>query len=97
MNTQTTKAKQLKYAQLIDQSQQALQEEEKAFKVESARLDLEASINVTKRDLALAKKALDASQKASPYSVQKESELTDKVEGLQKGLDFAEKILKERF
>lgn len=93
--TQLKKA--VKYKELISQSQEQLQEEEKDLQVQAAKSDLEMTIATTKRDLSNAKRDYEKSKRANPYSVVKERNQLDIVIALEEGLKFAEAILKERF
>jgi hypothetical protein len=58
---------------------------------------LEVTVATTKKDLASAKRRLAAAKSNVPYSVQLEFDAHQEVEGLEKALAFAEKILLERF
>lgn len=58
---------------------------------------MEVDISQTKYDLAEAKTKLANVQRKVPYNVQEEIKLHLEVEALEQGLEFAEKVLKERF
>lgn len=87
----------LKYRDLISKSPEVQQLEERELREQEAKSSLEVSIATTKRDLALAKSRLEATKSAIPYNVSEELKIVEEVEGLERGLAFAERILKERF
>jgi hypothetical protein len=58
---------------------------------------LEVTIATTKKDLASARRELIAAQSAVPYNVQYELDAYQQVQGLESALDFAERILLQRF
>jgi GTP-dependent phosphoenolpyruvate carboxykinase len=93
----STVKKQLKYADLIFQSDDQIKLEEKELTIQKSKSQLEVDIAQTKVDLSSAKQALAASQRAIPYSIHAEITATKKVESIEAGLEFATKILKERF
>lgn len=86
-----------KYADLINKSQSQLQSEELDLKVQEAKSNLEVTIATTNRDLAVAKRALDATKCAVPYNVQSELNANNAVVELENGLAFAQQVLAERF
>jgi hypothetical protein len=54
-------------------------------------------ISQTKYDLAKAKQKLLDVRRSNPYSVHKEIEVSQEVNSLENGLEFALLVLKERF
>lgn len=58
---------------------------------------MEVTIATTKRDLARAKQDLAKTQSQVPYNVHAEIDAQATVDSLQYGLEYAERILKERF
>jgi hypothetical protein len=58
---------------------------------------LEVTIATTNLDLANAKQNLLKTQCAIPYSVNAEAAASEEVDALEKGLEFAKRILEERF
>ena len=95
MSTKKTEA--LKYKDLISKSEQQIQSEELDLKVQESKSHLEVTIATTKRDLARAKQDLAKTQSQVPYNVHAEIDAQANVDSLQYGLEYAERILKERF
>jgi hypothetical protein len=87
----------VKYRDLISRSEEALQLEQLELNVQVAKSELEVSISQTKLDLSLAKQKLENSKRAIPYSIQCELVAFKEVESLELGLEYAERVLKERF
>jgi len=93
----TEKKEVLKYKELIAKSNDQLEEERIQLKVEKAQQDVQAVITETKGYI------LDLKSKVSElilsddfdYSIYSEAE--EELEMYQKGLEKAEKFLKERF
>lgn len=54
-------------------------------------------ISQTNLDLANAKQALAKTKRAIPYDVSKEIKAYEKVKSLEGGLEYAKKVLEERF
>jgi GTP-dependent phosphoenolpyruvate carboxykinase len=92
-----TKKSVLKYGDLISMSQSELQLEELELKVQEAKSTLEVTIATTNRDLAKTKQRLTACQRAVPYSIQDEIDAFEEVKSLETALDYAKKVLRERF
>ena len=90
-------AKLQSYKSLISKSQQEIQSEELDLKVQEAKSSLEITVSTTKRDLAVAKKEFSKTQSACPYDILSEIQAKQRVESLEAGLAYAEKVLKERF
>lgn len=87
----------LKYKDLINQSSADIAQEELDLKVQTTKSDLEVIAATNRRDLAAAKRKVIEAQRAYPYSIQAELDAIKEVDSLQKGLDFVEKVLTERF
>lgn len=86
------------YRDLIaPKSQNEQLKEELDLKVTESKASLEVTIATTKKDLATAKRRLDAAKSAYPYSVQNEMDAAEEVEQLERGLQFAINVLEERF
>ena len=62
-----------------------------------AKSSLEVSIAQTKLDLSKAEVKLSEAKRAVPYSIQEELNAYKEVTALKKGLEYAEKVLLERF
>lgn len=91
----TTKV--LKYVDLISKSAKDLEKEELELKVQESKSALEIDIATTNRDLALARKQLVQAQCACPYSLQAEIDAMSQVSELEAGVEFAKRVLAERF
>jgi hypothetical protein len=65
--------------------------------VQKAKSGLEVAIAQTRLDLAEANQKLADTKRAIPYSLKAELTAYQEVEELQSGLDYAEKVLTERF
>jgi len=89
--------KKVSYASLISKTEKELEKEELELKVQTSKSNLEIQIATTNKDLADAKRRLLAAQSAYPYNVQEELTITEEISSLELGLDFAKKILSERF
>lgn len=92
-----TQEQQLKYKDLISQSTEDQQSEQLELDVQVAKSQLEVDIAQTKVDLAKAKVKFAETQRANPYSVQSELAAKGLVDSLQEGLNYAQKVLTERF
>jgi len=98
MNTENQKPeKALKYEDLISQSEENKRSEQIQLDVQKAKSGLEVAIAQTKLDLAEANQKLSNSKRAVPYSLKAELKAYQEVEELQSGLDYAQKVLTERF
>jgi hypothetical protein len=86
-----------KYIDLISKDAKETALEELKFRAEEAQHDVTGAILETKKQLAQKKNALAKAQRAVPYSLQGEINLTVEIEVLKKGLSIAEDILKTRF
>ena len=87
----------LKYKDLISQSEGENQQEELELNVQISKSKLEVDISQTNLDLANAKQALAKTKRAIPYDVSKEIKAYEKVKSLEGGLEYAKKVLEERF
>lgn len=97
-STNTRTVKTLSYRELIAPKLASDElKEELDLKVIQSKADLEVTIATTKKDLAAAKRRLDACTKAFPYSVALEMNASEEVDALQKGLDFAINVHQARF
>lgn len=97
MSTPKPTTKVLKYVDLISKSAKDLEKEDLELKVQESKSQLEIDIATTNRDLANARKELSLAQSACPYILQNEIDAMQNVESLTNGLEFAKRILVERF
>ena len=97
--TEQSKAVQpeLKYKDLIRQSQQQQEEEQFQFQVEQAEQQLLSDISATKLSLSSAKKELSEAKRAYPFSSTNIINAMQKVEGLENGLAILENLKSELF
>ena len=65
--------------------------------MQEAKSTVEITIAKTKKDLAVAKRKLEACKSANPYDLQSELNAYSEVKALEDGLTYAEAVLKERF
>ena len=85
---------------LIDRLQKSAEEksqEELSYKVEQAKLQLQADKLATKKSLAEAKKNLDAKYTSDIFSPKDIVQLKDSIESLEKGLAALETLESELF
>lgn len=87
----------LKYKDLLSQSAEEVQSEQLDLDVQTAKSQLEVDIAQTKLDLSKAKIAFNEAKRANPYSIQCEITAKALVDSLEKGLEYAQKVLTERF
>lgn len=87
----------LKYANLLQQSQQEKDNQELEFQVEAAKQQLEADILATKRELAIENKKLLEAKSSRTFNSQKIIDVQIKIEGLQDGLARLNNLLAELF
>ena len=87
----------LKYSQLLDQSQQELDQQEKSFQVEQANLQLQSDISATNQSLLSAKKDLAAAYITKPFSSQAIISAQDKVTILEAGIKRLSELQKQLF
>lgn len=95
MSTKTVKSE--KYIDLISQNAKEADKEQNEFLNEEARLQVQTSILETKKAIATAKRELNDTKKAKPYSLEAEVKATQKVNNLEAGLKIAQDIEKARF
>ena len=93
----TTKVTSVKYADLIQQSQQEKDQLELSFQVEQAKLDLKQDIVATGRSLAEAKIHLLRVKSRTPFDSQSVVSAQIKVEGLEEGLSRLNALESELF
>lgn len=65
--------------------------------VQRAKSVVELAVAKTNLDLAEAKQRLAEAKRANPYSLEAEIAAFNEVEGLEGGLEYAQKVLEERF
>ena len=83
---------QLKYADLIQQSQQELDQADVQYKVEEAKLQLQGDILVTKQSLTKAEKVLVEATRAYPFNPKAVVEAQVEVEAFKDGLGRLEAL-----
>jgi len=88
---------QLKYKDLISKSDTQIQSEQVALDVQKAKSTLEVSIAQTALDLAEATQRFNNAKGANPYSLQAEINAYQEVNSLKEGLEYAKKVLEQRF
>jgi len=86
-----------KYIDLISQNAKEADKEAKIFANEEASLSVQASILETKKAISAAKRELNSTKRAEPYSLENEVTATQKVINLEAGLKVAQAIAKARF
>lgn len=88
-----------KYIDLISQDSKEEDKQEKQFRADEAKLQVESSILETKKAIAVAERELAQAKKAVPYSLEVEVEVekTQNLESLKEGLKLANTIYKARF
>lgn len=87
----------LKYSDRLAQSQQDKDQQDRAFQVEQAELQLQSDILATKRSLTEANSTLNTLKGAANFNSSAIIEQQGVVEGLQNGLKALEKLQKELF
>ena len=86
-----------KYIELISKGKEENEKQELQFRAEEAQHDVQGAILETKKRLAAKRNDLAKAQRAVPYRLQTEINLTVEIETLEKGLAIAEAVLIERF
>ena len=87
----------LKYRDLLQQSQQEKDAQEREFQVEEAKQLLEADILATKRSLAISRQDLLKAKLAQPFNAQRIIDVQIQIEGLEDGLDKLLNLMEELF
>jgi len=87
----------LKYKDLISKSDTQIQSEQLALDVQKAKSTLEVSIAQTALDLAEATQRFNNAKGANPYCLKTEIRAYEEMNSLQEGLEYAKKVLEERF
>lgn len=87
----------MKYLELISQDAKAQEKEDLQFKAEEAKHSVDIALLETRKSIAAHSKRLKEAQKAVPYDLQTEIDLTIKIQNLERGLEIATKIKGERF
>jgi len=87
----------MKYLDLISQGKEESVKEDLQFRAEEAQHSVSISILETRKTLASLGKQLKAAQKAIPYDLQTEVDLTIRIDNLKAGLKIAKKIETDRF
>ena len=90
-------AQQLKYRDLLQQSQKEKDEQQVEFQVEEAQQQLQADVLATKRSLASSKQVLQAAKSARPFDSQAVINAQLQIEGLEDGLNRLNGLLAELF
>ena len=85
------------YKELITQSQEQVELEDLELTIQEQKSTLEVQIATMKRDLSLAIRETNEAMRAIPYNVIKEKASSSKVKAIEETLEFAIKVLKERF
>ena len=91
------KAKGVKYADLINQSDDQTAQEDLALTVQESKSALEVDIAKTNSDIAKKEQELVKAKRAVPYSVHREIEVMGEIAGMKTGLEFAQSVLATRF
>ena len=87
----------MKYLDLISQGKEETAKEDLQFKAEDAQHAVSIALLETRKAISSAKKGLKEAQKAVPYNLQTEIDITIRIESMEKGLAIATLINKERF
>lgn len=97
MSSKTSKVGQLKYVDLLQQSQEDLQSEEIQYQANQAKLQLSSDILQTEQSLSNAKKEITEAKRAQPFDSLNVINAQIKEEALQKGLDALNALQEELF
>jgi hypothetical protein len=87
----------LKYRDLINKSDSTLKVEALDLKEAKAKAQLQVTIATSKLKLAESEEALTKAMCADPYSLDAEIQAYNDVESIKAGLEYAERVLAERF
>lgn len=86
-----------KYRDEILKSKEQLEEEELAYRVEQAELNVRGVISETKKTLIKKKKELAEALRSDSFDFANYSDIEEDVIALTSGLEKAQKFLKEKF
>lgn len=95
--SKTTQVGALKYADLLQQSQQDKEGQEVAYKVKKAKLDLQADILATEQSLAEKQACLVRVKSEFPLAPQRIIDIEIEIEGLEDGLARLQALEEELF
>lgn len=87
----------VKYLDLISQSAKDVELTELGFRAKEAEQTVNMRVLETEKAIFSKEIELTKAQRAVPYDIDAEMQLTHEIESLKKGLDFANKIKTERF
>lgn len=93
----TTKGQQLKYKDLLQQSQKEKEEQEIAFQVEETEQQLASDILATKRSIVSKQRELTNAKASITFNSKKIVNLQVELEGLEDGLSRLEALKEELF
>lgn len=94
---QKVAVQELKYKDLIRQSQELKEDEEFQYQVEQAEQQLLSDISATKLSLSSAKKELSEAKRSFPFNSSNIIEAMQKVESYENGLSILYKLKAELF
>lgn len=87
----------VKYIDLISQNKEEKEKKQLSFKAKEAHQSVQMHVLETEKAIFSKEAELEEAKSAVPYDINLEMKLTSEIESLNKGLDFANKILSERF
>jgi hypothetical protein len=87
----------LSYKEMISKSQEYKQSEQVELDVQLAKSSVEVAIATNNKDLAEARMVLNKAKAAVPYDLETELKAYKNVADLERGLEYAKRVLAERF
>lgn len=87
----------VKYLDLISQNKEAKEKKQLEFKAKEAHQSVQMHVLETEKAIFSKEAELEEAKSAVPYDINVEMKLASEIDSLNKGLEFANKILAERF